>query len=240
MDELDERTMDPNALIKKHRGIVIKVVGPFLRRIPTCVDKNDLIQVGLMALVSCGATFDPAKGSFSTHAYPRVRGEIYDELRRSDPLSRGQRSFHRERSRTIEELTSVLCRNPHPSEVATALGMELEIYLRKSNQTSAETALSTSGMFTDVEGQLRDFFERANYLEDQVDPLEQLQVNRRLRELERLWGIMSERERVIMTGIFIDGTPYAKIAASLNLTVSRVCQLSKALMERWIWSIDRI
>ncbi len=52
-------------------------------------DWQDLYQVGLMALQKCTVRFDPAKGvKFTTYMQRRVRGEMYDDLRRSGLLTR--------------------------------------------------------------------------------------------------------------------------------------------------------
>lgn len=62
------------------------IVTAMVSRIGRCayrrvVDQDDLLQIGLMALVSAVETYDPSRSSFRTYAHHRVRYAILDELR---------------------------------------------------------------------------------------------------------------------------------------------------------------
>lgn len=51
------------------------------RRLPSSVDLEDLIAYGQLGLVEAARDFDPGRGcQFSTYAYYRIRGAIYDGL----------------------------------------------------------------------------------------------------------------------------------------------------------------
>lgn len=62
--------------------------------------ENDLVQVGMIGLMTAIERFDPGRGvRFETYAIPRIKGTILDELRRLDPVSRTQRRKEREERR---------------------------------------------------------------------------------------------------------------------------------------------
>lgn len=66
-------------IINKHKGLVYHIVNRF----NVCAfDRDDLIQVGLMALLQAAKRFDINKGiKFSTYAVPFILWSIKKELR---------------------------------------------------------------------------------------------------------------------------------------------------------------
>src|SRR5262249_54862619 len=53
------------------------------KRLPPSVDRDDLIGAAELGLVEAARNFDPTRGVlFKTFAYYRIRGAIYDALRR--------------------------------------------------------------------------------------------------------------------------------------------------------------
>jgi RNA polymerase sigma factor FliA len=67
----------------------VEQAGPVLR-------EGDLVQYGVIGLMSAIDRFDPARGvRFETYAIPRIRGTILDELRKLDPRSRLERKRER-------------------------------------------------------------------------------------------------------------------------------------------------
>ena len=66
-------------LVDQCQGLVRSLAVAVHRNLPPRVDLDDLIAYGQVGLVEAARTFDPARGSrFSTFAYYRVRGAIYD------------------------------------------------------------------------------------------------------------------------------------------------------------------
>src|SRR6266404_5239797 len=56
-------------------------------RLPRGVDVDNLEAAGVLGLVEAANRFEPERGiAFKTFAYTRIRGAIYDELRRNSPL----------------------------------------------------------------------------------------------------------------------------------------------------------
>ena len=65
--------------ITDHIPLVKSIVGKLCRYLPATLDRDDLIQGGTVALVECFARYDPARGAFSTYAYPFIRGATLDQ-----------------------------------------------------------------------------------------------------------------------------------------------------------------
>jgi RNA polymerase sigma factor for flagellar operon FliA len=77
-------TLEPwqTKLVEEHLELVDKIVRGMLRRLPSHIDKADLIQQGRIGLMEAARRYDPTSAaSFKTFATYRIRGEIIDGLR---------------------------------------------------------------------------------------------------------------------------------------------------------------
>lgn len=69
-------------LVEEHLELVDKIVRGMLRRLPSHIDKADLIQQGRIGLMEAARRYDPTSAAtFKTFATYRIRGEIIDGLR---------------------------------------------------------------------------------------------------------------------------------------------------------------
>ena len=69
----------PQERIAQCQGLVRSLALKIHRKLPSQVDLDDLISYGQIGLAEAARDFDPARGSqFSTYAYYRIRGAIYD------------------------------------------------------------------------------------------------------------------------------------------------------------------
>ncbi len=74
-------------LILENLHCVRHVLGRIASGLPSFVDTDNLESAGMVGLVEAAANFDASRGvAFSTFASYRIRGAIYDELRRNCPL----------------------------------------------------------------------------------------------------------------------------------------------------------
>ena len=82
----------PQQLIESHQGLVRSLAMGIHRRLPPSVDLDDLIAYGQVGLAEAARDFNPDRGiQFSTFAYYRIRGAIYDALSKLTWGSRMQR-----------------------------------------------------------------------------------------------------------------------------------------------------
>ena len=114
-------------------SVVEAVLHPISRRLPLHISREDLASAGKVALVEALARFNGPDREVRAFCYTRVRGAIFDELRRLDPLSRHTRARVKTINRATEELTCQLGREPTDYEVAAAVGMTIGD-VRESNR----------------------------------------------------------------------------------------------------------
>lgn len=71
------------------QGLVRSLAMQIQKKLPRHLDLDDLISYGQIGLAEAARDFDPARGGkFSTFAYYRIRGAIYDGLSKMSWISR--------------------------------------------------------------------------------------------------------------------------------------------------------
>ena len=76
-------------LVEQYLPLVKTVVGRLQMSLPSHVDAEDLYSAGLVGLLDAIRHYNPKLGStFETYARVRIRGAVFDELRRMDWVSR--------------------------------------------------------------------------------------------------------------------------------------------------------
>src|SRR5436305_7400362 len=72
-------------LVHQYLPLVKSVVGRLAMTLPPHVDGEDLYSAGLGGLLSAIRHYDPTAGTaFETYGRLRIRGAVFDELRRMD------------------------------------------------------------------------------------------------------------------------------------------------------------
>jgi RNA polymerase sigma factor for flagellar operon FliA len=89
---LDRQQRD--ALITAHQGLVRRVARTMVRDVPRHVTVDDLVSFGQLGLIDAATRFDASRGvQFNTFAYYRIRGAIFDQVRKEhgrDPIYRAR------------------------------------------------------------------------------------------------------------------------------------------------------
>ena len=67
------------ALIEQYQDLVRSIAISVRRKVPPNIELDDLIAYGQIGLAEAARDFDPKRGNaFSTYAYHRIRGAVYD------------------------------------------------------------------------------------------------------------------------------------------------------------------
>jgi len=92
-------------LIETHQGIVKSLAWKIHRKLPPHVDLDDLVAYGQVGLAQAARDFDPSRGGqFTTYAYYRIRGAIFDGLSKMSWFSRWEYHAARYEQRASELL----------------------------------------------------------------------------------------------------------------------------------------
>jgi RNA polymerase sigma factor for flagellar operon FliA len=86
-----KQATDAMALIEDGQGLVRSLALKTLRSLPIRADLDDLIAYGQLGLAEAAQAFDPEQGvRFTTFAYYRIRGAIYDGVSKMTWTSRAR------------------------------------------------------------------------------------------------------------------------------------------------------
>src|ERR1700675_2205656 len=114
-------------LVQENLALVQYVTSEIAHRVPSHVNRGDLVSAGMLGLAQAARSFDPDRGiAFDRFASTRIRGALLDELRGRDGASRSVRARARGMQQATDELTNRLGRPPTPEEVANALHLPPE------------------------------------------------------------------------------------------------------------------
>ena len=90
-------------LIKNNHELVKKIAWHLHGRVQSIIDIEDLIQIGMIGLISAAKNYTPVKdASFSAYASLRIRGEIVDYLRKNSSLCRSTIKMKKTAENAIE------------------------------------------------------------------------------------------------------------------------------------------
>ena len=155
---------------------------------------------------------------------------MLDELRENDWMSRGSRKSQKEIESALRKLEHKLGRSPAESEIAAELGMSLVDYqslLGKVRGTQLVYLEDMSGRSDDDDTYLD------RHVADQTaDPLNMLRDHRLREALVVAIKSLPEREQHIMSMYYEQDMNLKEIAAVLDVTESRICQLHSQSIAR--------
>jgi RNA polymerase sigma factor for flagellar operon FliA len=213
--------------LAKHLPMVRRIAGQMAALLPASVDFADLEQAGLIGLwdaLDRGETQSPAQ--FASYAAMRIRGAIYDELRKLDWLPRRSRAKERQIERAEAQLTQRLGRHPDDAEIAAHLGWELSDYHAALAETSVQLVY--------LEDLALDQDDHADRVADEASPMpEQLLQDAELeRDLQAAILELPERERLVLSLYYQEDLQLKDIGRVLGVSESRVSQLMKQAVMR--------
>lgn len=110
-------------LIEVGQALVHSLAAKIARNLPVRVDRDDLIAYGQVGLAEAARQFDPQRGAqFTTFAYYRIRGAIYDGVSKMSWTSRAR--YARYRADEMATDTLALAHESSPGNDATPLADE--------------------------------------------------------------------------------------------------------------------
>mgnify|MGYP001011301399 FL=1 len=223
--------LDRSALIKQYQPLVRRLAHYMMAKLPASVEVDDLIQVGLIGLADALSRYEASQGvQFETFATQRIRGAMLDELRGNDWMSRGSRKSQKDIETTMRRLEHRLGRSPIESEIAQEMGLTLADY-----QSLLSKVRGTQLVY--LEDMARTNEDDDNFLDRHVadsgsDPMNMLRDQRLRQSLVAAIKGLPEREQYIMSMYYEQDMNLKEIAAVLDVTESRVCQLHSQSIAR--------
>ena len=223
--------LDRNALIKQYQPLVRKLAHHMMAKLPPSVEVDDLIQVGLIGLSDALSRYEPSQGvQFETFATQRIRGAMLDELRGSDWMSRSSRKGQKDIEVAMRRLEHVLGRAPLESEIAAEMGLPLVEYQSLLSKVRGTQLVYLEDMHRADDDD--DSYLDRHIADSNADPLNVLRDQRLRESLVAAIKALPEREQYIMSMYYEQDMNLKEIAAVLDVTESRICQLHSQSIAR--------
>lgn len=218
-------------LVEEYLPLVKTVVGRLQMSLPSHVDSEDLFSAGLIGLLDAIRHYNPKLGStFETYARVRIRGAVYDELRRMDWVPRSIHSKAKKVQDTIKQLEQKKRRLPTDAEVASELGLSISDYQHLLDEIRPATFVCLDAAMSDETDSSPSHYE-AFADPKQENPLDGTARNEMAEILaERLEGL-PKMQRQVLALYYFEDMRLREIAEIFSLTESRICQIhSQAIL----------
>ncbi|HEV8316629.1 MAG TPA: RNA polymerase sigma factor FliA [Vicinamibacterales bacterium] len=217
-------------LVIDHVPLVKSMAQRLAQRLPSQVEMNDLISVGVLGLIDAAGRYKPTLGvPFDAFARRRVHGAMLDALRELDWAPRSLRRLRRDMDSTVANLRHTLGREPEESEIAAAMDLSPQEY----DKALAQLRTLEIGSLRQLEAPAPD---GTSLLELCVDPGEgavaQLERKELREHLARAIEQLPERERHILALYYEQELTLAEIGEVIGVGESRVCQLRSLALSR--------
>ena len=179
------------------------------------LEVEDLIQAGLVALTECARRHDgPSEDGFAAYAKMRVRGAMFDVLRKIAPDSRGAIRRQREIAQARAKCSGLHGRDPSIAELAEAMHTDVASVAAMDSDPLRIVSIDadydeSSAAFVDAEP---DAFTRLVEAQDSA-------------RLASAVAKLPERLQLVLQLYFVDELNLSEIAETLEVSVPRVHQL---------------
>lgn len=219
-------------LIGEHLGLVYHVARQLCRAKQMDVELDELVSAGTIGLIEAFNNFDTSRGlAFSTFAAPRIRGAMLDELRRQDHVPRSVRRRARELHAATEGLTRRLGRAPDQTQLADAMGMDLNALFRLQTESDHGRFIplerTTEG--TPTGSRIAMEYLIASSDEDLDD---RLTLSQEVDKMRDALLALPEQERNVLSLYYFEELKLSEIAAILGVSESRVSQIRAKAISR--------
>jgi RNA polymerase sigma factor for flagellar operon FliA len=215
-----QRTADQDRrdrLVLEHLPLVKHVIGRLIGDLPPGVDRENLESAGVLGLVEAATKFDPTRTvQFNTFAFPRIRGAVFDEMRRNSPFPQ----------QVLERIAIVrrACRDlPAPITVAD---LTRETGLSEDVVAGTLAAMRLSRMISWDEAMQSETFGAAP-----TDPPDaEIERQEQLGVLTEGIESLPERQQLLLTLYYRDDLRLKEISAVVGLSESRISRLLAAAL----------
>lgn len=219
-DYSDSRTAE---LIASHGAMVRRIAWHVHSRVSASVELEDLVQIGLIALIEAARNYVDQGHAFATYASVRVRGAMVDQLRRESRITRSAMAGRRRIAEARAKLEQRLLRRPDHREIAEEMGLTLPAFIELEAQSQQIEQTSIDEQYSDMDPWFADSSEGADL------QIERQQIAQLL--ASEIAGL-PEREAMVLQLFFVEELNLHEIGAILGIGAPRVCQIKKAALAR--------
>lgn len=211
------------SLVSAHMPLVRKIAWHVHGRVSNAIDIEDLVQIGMVALVEAANGYEDRGHAFSTYAGMRVRGAMIDHLRRHASQARSGMVKRKEIAKARAEIEARLGRAASESEMAQAMGLDATSFREMADAAESVRHESLDEVYSDQSMWFADLEEGAD---------EQLDRGRLGEALAEHIAQLPEREAMVLQLYFVEELNLEEIGQVLDIGAARVCQIKKSALDK--------
>ncbi len=207
---------DTNRLVESHRSYAHAIAADILRNLPPSIDKRELESAAELGLVEAASAFDPSRGvQFKTFSYYRIRGAVYDSLRKLGWFTNAPRKEAQFEEAANEYLKDYTVASPPPAsaedsyrEIQNVAGSIVASYILSLDGMPQEPADSRN-----------------------ISPEERAAQEQRSERLRAAVRGLPEKNRKVIEGYYFKNLSLEQIGEQLGLSKSWVCRVHAKSLE---------
>lgn len=213
----------PEQLARQYMPLVRKIAWHVHGRVSSAIEIEDLLQIGMVALVEAANGYEDRGFGFATYAQMRVRGAMIDHLRRHATLCRSGMAKRKQLQAVRARLEQQLGRVPSESEMSAEMGLDPTDYREMADSAEMVQQQSIDEVYSDQSMWFADVEDRA----DDVMERESLK-----KAMALCIGKLPEREAMVLQLYFVEELNLDEIGATLDIGAARVCQIKKSALDK--------
>lgn len=227
--EAQEEATSEERLLRDYLPHVKRIVQRVKAHVPPHVDPEDLLNAGIVGLLSALRSYDPGRGTpLLAYALFRIKGAVLSELRDMDFLSRGMRRRRREMESALLRFEARSGREATDEEAAEEMGVSLDEF----NRIRRESGLCLLSLDEVVSRQGEELGEGLDVEDQGADTLAALSLKELQEDLGGAIDELPEKERLVVSLYYWDELTMKEVAAVLGITESRVSQIHSRAVAR--------
>jgi RNA polymerase sigma factor for flagellar operon FliA len=228
-----QKSMTSDELVRYFLPRIKAIAISLKSSLPENVEVDDLIQEGLIGLLNVRERYDDSKGAaFFTFAMKRVRGAMYDYLRKIDWIPRNTRHLMKKVENGIIELQNIDGQYPDEEKLMSHLNLTRKEVTLALKEMSRRQLLNLDGFLADSgskgDSDSEDFTEV--FSSDAKSPEEVYYKEELEEQLKVEISQLKERENMILSLYYVEELNFKEIAMILGVTESRISQIHRSIM----------
>ncbi len=210
--------IDKERIVLEYLPKIKRIAQDLKQNLPQSVDVEDLIQEGVLALLSSLERYDPKKGALSSFVMKRIKGAMLDYLRRLDWLPRNLRKHMKEVENAMIELESE-GKEITDEAIAELTDLDVKSVRMIRNEMVRKQLLMLDSYLLDMEETI------LSTVESEEDPAKEAYKEMLMKHLEAAINKLGDRERLVLSLRFEHELSLKEIGAVLGVSESRVSQI---------------
>src|SRR5262245_37860081 len=217
-----------NELVHQYLPLVRTVVGRLAMTLPAHAATEDLYSAGLVGLLNAVRRYNHKAGVlFETYARVRIRGAVFDELRRLDWVPRSVHDKARKVEEGMRQLEQQKGQIPSHLEMARALDISPEEYEELLSEIRPATFVCLDSVRSaEQEGEATQHEAVAD--SGQPDPGRTTERRELARIIAKRLESLPEMQRKVLALYYFDDLRLREIADVFGVTESRISQIHAA------------